>query len=112
MATIHEIFRIVWAKDRLSQAGSTSSLSDLPPRINDQALGLSAEYLRLFTLELIHRSVRAAIEESETQKSCKIDQEDGDIDDQLKSAEGDGFAGRLVEVKNLQKIAPGVLLDF
>ncbi|MBW0500859.1 hypothetical protein O181_040574 [Austropuccinia psidii MF-1] len=94
-ATIHEIFRLVWASDRLS---SLASASEPPPKINDAALHLSAEYLRLFTVELFHRANQAA--ESEPQPP-----------DTASSSQDYEIRG-LIEVRHLQKVAPGVLLDF
>lgn len=56
-STIHEIFKQTWTTDRLS---SLVSATESPPKINDVALHLSAEYLRRFTIELIHRSNQLA----------------------------------------------------
>lgn len=58
-ATIHELFRLTWATDRLTSAASLDS----QPKINDAALHLSAEYLRLFTVEAVHRAAQATKDE-------------------------------------------------
>jgi len=86
-ATIHEIFRMTWASDRLTSAASLDSQT----KINEPALHLSAEYLRLFTVEAIHRAAKAAKEEQQ---------------------KGTRAAINLIEVKDLQKVAPGLVLDF
>ncbi|KAH9814326.1 hypothetical protein DFH28DRAFT_1127348 [Melampsora americana] len=93
-ATIHEIFKQTWTADRLSSLEATS---EPPPKINDAALHLSVEYLRLFTIELIHRANEAA-GASENQGNSK--------------GKDDTDSEYLIEVRHLQKVAPGVLLDF
>lgn len=74
-ATIHEIFKL-----------------ELDPstRVTAPALQLSAEYLRLFTTEALHRSAEIANKEI---------------------AEGKAKGG-LIEVRHLEKVTPGLLLDF
>lgn len=78
---------------------SLEATSEPPPKINDAALHLSVEYLRLFTIELIHRANEAA-GGSEDQGNSKA------------KAKEDAESEYLIEVRHLQKVAPGVLLDF
>jgi len=81
-ATIQEVFKLSF---------------DPTTRINGAALHLSAEYLRLFTIEALHRS-------AEVYRKEKDAAQDG-------SGKG-GYTGGLIEVRHLEKIMAGLLLDF
>ncbi|GAA6028749.1 hypothetical protein JCM8097_007376 [Rhodosporidiobolus ruineniae] len=77
-ATIKEIFKLV---------------NDPNTRMSAPALQLSAEYLRLFTTEAIHRAAEVAQAE--------------------KDAAGEDQPGlNLLETKHLEKVLAGLLLDF
>lgn len=43
-----------------------------PPKINDIALRLSAEYMRLFTIELVHRSTQVARQEEKEEENERL----------------------------------------
>ncbi|KAI7965689.1 hypothetical protein MJO29_001437 [Puccinia striiformis f. sp. tritici] len=81
-----------------------------PPKINEISLKLSAEYLQLFTIELIYKSTQVA-----QQQEHQDDQDDGDGDGDGEDGEDDklraGLKG-LIQLNHLQHAAPGVLLDF
>ncbi|WAQ88075.1 hypothetical protein PtA15_9A200 [Puccinia triticina] len=103
--TIQEIFRQAWTNERKS---SLKLMVEKPPKINEIGLRLSTEYLRLFTIELIHRATQVAQqEEEEEQEVRRLNEKDGAADDNLRSA----LKG-LIQLRHLQKAAPGVLLDF
>ncbi|KAG0145442.1 hypothetical protein CROQUDRAFT_658614 [Cronartium quercuum f. sp. fusiforme G11] len=103
-ATIHEIFKQTWTNDRLS---SLSNANEPIPKINDVALHLSVEYLRLFTIELIHRSNKLAEEHDDEEKN------DHNEKNEIKGVNNNDFNSNcLIEVKHLQQVAPGALLDF
>lgn len=62
---------------------------DPSTRINAAALQLSVEYLRLFTVEALHRSAEEAGKDTEKK-----------------------VGPSLLEAKHLQKVMAGLLLDF
>ncbi|KNZ52252.1 uncharacterized protein VP01_3633g1 [Puccinia sorghi] len=104
--TVHEIFRQSWTNERKS---SLKLMVEKPPKINDIALRLSAEYMRLFTIELVHRSTQVARQEEKEEENERLH-------DSPSSPAGDhnlraGLKG-LIQLRHLHKAAPGVLLDF
>lgn len=104
--TVQEIFRQSWTNERKS---SLKLMVEKPPKINEMALRLSAEYLRLFTIELVHRSTQVAQQEEKEEENERLQ-------DSASSPAGDhnlraGLKG-LIQLRHLHKAAPGVLLDF
>lgn len=135
-ATIQEIFRQAWTHER-RMSESVTSLVQKPPKINEIALRLSTEYLRLLTIELIHRSNRIAqLEEQEHSRATSskarhepsllqparshddhhpLDRQLEEDDERVDKDEDDPSSSHvsgLIEVRHLKKVTPGVLLDF
>ncbi|KAH8917762.1 hypothetical protein BT69DRAFT_1354486 [Atractiella rhizophila] len=69
------------------------------PRVSDDALALSAEYLRLFTVEAIHRSLEEK-KKSNIKASKKTSQQ------------GPAIGPILIESQHLEKVSAGIELDF
>ncbi|KAA1066500.1 hypothetical protein PGT21_031769 [Puccinia graminis f. sp. tritici] len=108
--TIQEIFRQAWTNERKT---SLQLMVEKPPKINEISLRLSTEYLRLFAIECIHRATQVAQQEEE-EEAQQAEEETNRLkdanetgDDNLRSA----LKG-LIQLRHLQKAAPGVLLDF
>jgi hypothetical protein len=66
---VQEIFRQSWTNERKS---SLKLMVEKPPKINEIALRLSAEYLRRFTIELVHRSTQVARQEEQEEENDRI----------------------------------------
>ncbi|KAL1915577.1 uncharacterized protein VTP21DRAFT_6701 [Calcarisporiella thermophila] len=77
--TVHTIFKSAW-----KEPGT---------KINKEALQLSAEYLRLFALEAIHRSAEVARY-------------------RVPSSQEGNVTGGKVEVEHLEKVGLQLVLDF
>ncbi|GAA5829924.1 hypothetical protein JCM3766R1_006703 [Sporobolomyces carnicolor] len=75
-ATLREVYRLVHEPNT---------------RVSAPALHLSAEYLKLFTAEAVHRAAQVATLEQE---------------------QGDTPSSTLLETRHLEKVLAGMMLDF
>ncbi|KAI8639119.1 centromere protein X [Parasitella parasitica] len=73
-----------------------SSFKNKNSKINKEALQLSCEFLRLFTIEAVHR---ASEEQDNLNKSALEEQ-------------GSSNQRKKLELENLERILPQLLLDF
>ncbi|GAA5948837.1 hypothetical protein JCM3765_003920 [Sporobolomyces pararoseus] len=100
-ATIREIYRQV-------QEPNT--------RVSAPALHLSAEYLKLFTAEAVHRAAGIAQlekdEEHQTKNGGKAEKGKGKSSKGNQSSSEFDSSPAVLETKHLEKVLAGMLLDF
>ncbi|EFP83805.2 hypothetical protein PGTUg99_027632 [Puccinia graminis f. sp. tritici] len=108
--TIQEIFRQAWTNERKT---SLQLMVEKPPKINEISLRLSTEYLRLFAIECIHRATQVAQQEEE-EEAQQAEEEKNRLKDANETADENlrSALKGLIQLRHLQKAAPGVLLDF